>query len=122
MILLNFGSRLQKMSFEQITAISGLNIIEQIMLPIEKSGVETISEMDKLFRKVNLTNEELCRERLAMVPSPSPIVTALVIVELKKRTGMYPYLIHTRPSLGGFRFGVDIADVIDLEQRRGFGE
>lgn len=116
MILLNFGSRLQKMAFEQITAISGLKITEQIMLPLDKGGVETIAEMDKLFQKVNLTNEELCRDRLVMLPSPSSVITALVIVELKKRTGTYPYLILTRPSMGGFWLGADISNVLDLEQ------
>ncbi len=116
MILLNFGSRLQKMAFDQITAISGLKITEQILLPLENGGQDSIEELNVLFQKVKLTNEELCRDRLIMMPSPSSVVTALVILELKKRTGFYPYFIFTRPTLGSFRLSADVSAVMDLEK------
>ncbi len=122
MILLNFGSRLQKMAFEQITAISGLKITEQVMLPLESSGADVIAEMDKLFAKVKLTGEELRSDRLVVLPSSSPVVTTLVILELKKRTGQFPYLVITRPTLVSFRLGADISTVLDLEKEFGISE
>lgn len=117
MILLNFGSKMQKIGFEQFSALTGRKITEQIMLPMEYTqAADFIREVDTLFAKVKLTTEELKQDRYVLLPPANGHAAAILLVELHRRTGQFPYLIRTRPPLYGFNFGSDIVEVVDLEK------
>ncbi len=117
MILLNFGGKMQKIGFEQFTALTGSAITEQIMLPIEYNSANGfIKELDAMFSKVQFSLDQMKQDRLVLIPPANGYATAVLLVELYRRTGRFPYLIRTRLPLYGMNLGSDIVEVIDLEK------
>jgi hypothetical protein len=117
MILLNFGPKMQKPGFDQINALTGQKITEQVSLPLEYSDAgRFIQELDALFAKVNLTTDELKKDRYALIPPGNSHAAIVVLIELYRRTGVHPYLLRTRLPLYGFHLGSDVVEAIDLEK------
>jgi len=117
MILLNFGPKMQKPGFDQINAMTGQKITEQVSLPLEYTDAGGfITELDSLFARVNLTTDELKKDRYALIPPGNSHAAIVLLIELFRRTGTHPYLVRTRLPLYGFHLGSDVAEVIDLEK------
>ncbi len=117
MILLNFGGKMQKTGFEQFNALTGLTINEQIMLPVEFNNAHGfIKDVDSMFTKVKLSLDEIKQDRLVLIPPANGYAAGVLLVELHRRTGRFPYLIRTRLPLYGLHLGTDVVEVIDLEK------
>jgi hypothetical protein len=72
--------------------------------------------LDALFAKVNLTTDELKKDRYALIPPGNSHAAIVVLIELYRRTGVHPYLLRTRLPLYGFHLGSDVVEAIDLEK------
>ncbi len=117
MILLNFTRKMDSISLELFHQMTGLKISEQVMLPLESNSINGfISELDKAFQKVKLTDEELSSDRVVVNPSNNQNTMCALIAILKKKTGQMPYLMVTRPSAFGLSSRVELQEVIDLQE------
>ncbi len=115
MILLNYGQKLNSLTFEQFSAITGKKVAEQVMLPVEYEDHKLyLAEMRRAFTKLRLTDENLKETDLVVNPPSSPQAALCVITELYRITGKFPIVIRMRPSPFGMSVWSDIVEVIDL--------
>ena len=117
MILLNFGKKMDTTSLEMFNQMCGQKITEQIMLPIDSSSTQGfMTELEKCFVKVKLSDEELGSDRVVINPSTNQYAMSVVMAYLLKKTGKLPYLIATRASAFGLSARMEINEVIDLQK------
>jgi hypothetical protein len=116
MILLNFGRKLGQIGFEQFKQMTGFKITEQVMLPLEYITIqEFVVELDKSFKKLKLTDEELSQDRVVINPSLNQNAMSVLIAILLQKTGKLPFWMISRPSLFGVSLRSDLFEVIDLQ-------
>jgi hypothetical protein len=117
MILLNYGQKLNSLTFEQFSAITGKKVTEQVMLPVEyEDHKRYLAEMRRGFVKMRLTDENLQDTELVVNPPSSPQAALCVIAELYHITGKFPMIMRMRPSPFGMSIRSDIVEVIDLAE------
>jgi hypothetical protein len=115
MILLNYGQKLNSLTFEQFSAITGKKVAEQVMLPVEyEDHKRYIAEMERAFTKLRLTEESLKEADLVVNPPSNSQAALCVIADLFRITGKFPMIIRMRPSPFGMSIRSDIVEVIDL--------
>ena len=117
MILLNFGRKLDSISLDLVRQIGSIQIEEQIMLPIEADEVNGfMTELQKAFAKVKLTEAELIRDRLVINPSRNRDAMLVFCAYLQGKCGRMPYIILTRTPPFGLSARVEISGVLDLQE------
>lgn len=117
MILLNFSQKLHEVQFEMIKSLTSVEITEQIMLPIETSSEEDIhKKLVAMFSKVKLTDEELQRDRVIILPPPQAIIALKVIGDIYQRSRKYPFVIRLATPMFGMSIRPTIMEVLDLQE------
>jgi hypothetical protein len=117
MILLNFSQKLHDIQFEQIDSLASIKITEQIVLPIETSTEEDMHKrLDMMFAKVKLTDEELKKDRLIILPPPHAITALKVIGDLYQRTGSFPLVIRLALPMFGLTTRPAVMEILDLQE------
>jgi hypothetical protein len=116
MILLNFGKKFDEINLSSFHQISGKKITEQIMLPIESDNVgDFLTKLEKLFVKVNLTEEEFASEEFVVNPSRESAKMCVLLAYMIKKTGRMPFLVQSRVAFG-MSSRPEIMDVLDLQK------
>jgi hypothetical protein len=117
MILLNFSSKFHSIQFDQFKALTSLEISEQVMLPTDSSSDDGLEDLlDSLFKKANLTEEELHGGQL-VVHLPSQTNRALkVLAYVARKCGNLPLAVRTSVPTFALSSGPTIMEVLDLEK------
>lgn len=117
MILLNFSKKLDSVGLEMVSQMCTEKLSEQIMLPIDADTTDGFfRELEGAFHKLNLTEEELCRDRVVVFPNRNQMNMQVLSAYLLGKTGKLPYFVVTHSTPFGLSARPEVSEVVDLQR------
>lgn len=116
MILLNFSTPFKSIQKAQAEACLHEPITREITVQFR---VDIDQAMEPQFKKglskLQLSDEELRSEPVVVCLPPQNYLSAMLLVELRRRMGYYPRVIRLRLSVAGLLPFNEVAEIIDLQ-------